>query len=132
MAETLDLSQLIEERPTVRLPDGDFKMRRPEELTFTQFGRQTAIGKTLIEQAEHVGEEGVLDQLQQLVIEAAQILLVDFPDDIAATVTPGMYLSISRFFSRLANANEAEASESGSSSAPGVSDSTDRPAEAAA
>lgn len=129
MADALQVLDLTgaPDRPTVKLPGGDFEMRLAEELTFQQFSRQVQIGKQLIARAGDVDEEGVLDELQALVIEAGQILLVDLSDEAAADITPGMYLKISGFFNQLAHANAAEPTVTGSNSVPGASDSTETP-----
>jgi hypothetical protein len=98
-------------------------MRLSEELTFEDFARQVKIGKTLAERIEFVEEDGVLEELQALVVEASQMILIKLDDAAAADITPGMYLKISTFFRQLADAIGAAASESGSSSAPDASDS---------
>lgn len=122
----LDLSAPAEGRPTVRLPAGDYQLRLAEELTFDEFGRQVELGKILIEKAGRVKEDGMLEELQDIVSEAAQIILVDCPDDIARTVTPGMFQKISALFTKLAReVGDVKASETGSSDAPSVNDSTE-------
>lgn len=91
------------DRPTVRLPQGDFKMRLAEDLTFVQFGRQLQIFNTILELAEKdVAEEGVLEEMQGLVVEASGVLLIDLSDEAAAEITPGMYMKINDFFNGLA------------------------------
>lgn len=99
-SQILDLTG-TPDRPTVKLDKGDFKMRLPEELTFAEFGRQAAIGATLVTMSERADEDGVLEELQALVMEAAKGLLIDLTDDAALSLTPGMYLKISDFFNGL-------------------------------
>ena len=113
------------DRPTVRLNAGDFKMRVPEELTFAQFGRQVAIGTTLVEMSSHSTEEGILDELQELVMEAAKNILIDLTDEAAESLTPGMYLKISNFFNSLVSESVETASGNGSDSAPSATDSSE-------
>lgn len=87
--------------PVVRLPEGDFKMRTPEELTFEQFGRQVSIGKQLIDLAGRVAEDGVMGELQHLVVEASNMILIDLTEKAARNLTPGRYLRINDFFNGL-------------------------------
>ena len=112
------------DRPTVRLDAGDFEMKLPEELTFAEFARQAVIGTTLVTMSSHADEEGVLDDLQELVMEAAGNILVDLTDEAGLSLTPGMYLKISNFFNGLVDVSATTTSESGLDSAPGASDST--------
>ena len=114
--------------PVVRLPEGDFEMLTQEELTFEQFGRQVHIGNRLVERAAHVEEDGVLEELQELVMEAARMILIDLTDEAAANLTPGRYLKISNFFNTLAAEDGQSESEPGLSSAPDASGSTERQA----
>jgi len=129
LPQILDLT-LTPDRPTVRLPVGDYQMRLAEELTFQEFSDQIAAGKSLRDKAEEVGDPGVLEELQGLVASAAQTILVDLDDEAAATITPGQFLKMSTFFTELATASGAPASESGSSSAPDASDSSEASAAA--
>jgi len=126
MANTLllDLSE-TPDHPTVKLPDGDFEMRTPDELTFEEFGRQMRIGKELIERSSSINEEGVLAELQALVIEAAHLVLIDLTDEAAENLTPGRYLKISSFFNSLAHLDGAEVNSSGTNSAPNANASTE-------
>jgi len=129
--QVLDLTG-APERPTVKLPEGDFKMRIAEELTFEEFGRQTALGQTLIERAAEAAQPGegqaeLLGGLQTLVVEAAKMILIDLTDEAAANLTPGRYLKINNFFNALALAATVtlQASEPGLSSVPDASDSSE-------
>ena len=124
LPQILDLT-IGPDRPTVRLPVGDYEMRLAEELTFQEFSDQIRAGKALRDKAEDVDQEGVLEELQGLVATASQKILVDLDDEAAATITPGQFLKISTFFTELATASGAPASESGSNSAPDASDSSE-------
>lgn len=125
MAKMLELSTTDFDRPIVRIDGEDFEMRVPEELTFSQFGRQITIGKRVIELAEHGVDESGLLELHELIVEAAQLLLINVPNDVARKITPGLYRRIQTFFNELGSADddEAEASDSASNSPPGASDS---------
>jgi len=105
------------DRAMVKLPNGKntkyFELRTPEELTFEQFARQVKVGKELTDRASSVGEEGVLEELQTLVVEAAHMILVDLTDQAAKALTPGRYLKIQSFFNSQANLSEAENTETG-------------------
>lgn len=120
----LDLSE-VPDHPTVMLPEGDFELRTPDELTFQEFGRQMRIGKELIERAASISEEGVLEELQALVIEAAHLVLINLTDEAAENLTPGRYLKISSFFNSLTHLEEQEKNKPGLKSAPDASDSTE-------
>ncbi len=107
----LDLTGLPE-RAMVKLPHGKttkfFELRSPEELTFAEFARQAQIGKELTERASSSGEEGVLEELQTLILEGAHIILVDLSASAAKALTPGRYLKIYSFFNSQAGLEEAE------------------------
>lgn len=120
--QTLDLTT-IADRPIVKLQQGDFEIRHPEELTFSEFGRQQKIGAEIIEQADKVAEDGVLEFLEDLVVEASQIMFVELPEDVARALTPGMYLKIARFFNGLTGEEEPPVSKTSENSAPSASDS---------
>lgn len=123
-SKILDLT-IAPVHPIVRLPEGDFEMRTAEELTFEQFGRQISIGKELTERAPEVGEPGVLEDLQKIVVEAAHIILIDLTDKAAENLTPGRYLKINDFFHKQAKEKEQPENESGLTSAPDVKDSSE-------
>lgn len=123
----LDLTGEAVERATVRLPEGDFKMRTADELTFEQFAMQMRIGRELVEMSQKVAEPGVLEETQRKVIKAAHIILLDLTDEAANNLTPGQFLKINNFFNKLARADRAPASATGTTPAPGVSGSTEVP-----
>lgn len=120
---TLDLTA-PPDRPLVKLPCGDYRMRMPEELTFEHFGFQVSVGKTMIELAGDVDNPGVLDELQGLIVKGARLILVDLDDAAAATITPGMFQRISAFFHALAGRDETPVSGTASSSSPDASASS--------
>lgn len=107
----LDLTGLPK-RPMVKLPHGNttkfFELRTPEELTFEEFARQAQIGRELTERASAAGEEGVLEELQALILEGAHMILVDLSASAAKALTPGRYLKIYSFFNSQVNPEEAE------------------------
>ena len=88
-------------------------MRLAEELTFDEFATEVRAGQAMVEKAPHVGEEGVLEELQTMIVKSARILLVDLDDAAAATITPGQYSRISAFFNKLGTAQPAVSSENG-------------------
>lgn len=100
-------------------------MLLPEELTFTQFSEQTAIGKRLIAIGDDVSEPGVLEELQELVVAGVRAILVGMDDAAAQQITPGQFLRISSFFKMLGDEDEATPSADGSSNAPGANDSSE-------
>ncbi len=104
-------------RPMVKLPHGSttkwFELRTPEELTFEEFARQVQVGRELTERASTVGEEGVLEELQALVVEGAHMILVDLSASAAKALTPGRYLKIYDFFNSQAKLSEAPSTETG-------------------
>ncbi len=129
--QVLDLTG-APERPTVKLPEGNFKMRVAEELTFKQFGRQISIGQTMIDRAAEASKPGkgqakLLKGLQDLIVESAHMILIDLTDEAAANLTPGSYLKINNFFNALASQERTmqRASEPGLSSVPDASDSSE-------
>ena len=112
----LDLTG-IPDRPMVKLPHGKgstkwFELRTPEELTFEEFARQVQIGKELTERASSAGEEGVLEELQALILEGANLILIDLSASAAKALTPGRYLKIYDFFNSQAKL-EAPSTETG-------------------
>jgi hypothetical protein len=120
------------ERPTVKLPEGEFKMRLAEELTFKQFGRQISIGQTLMDRAAEAAQPGenqakLIKGLQTLIVESAHMILIDLTDEAAAALTPGRYLKVNNFFNKLATQERImqRASEPGLSSVPDASDSSE-------
>lgn len=113
------------ERPTVRLDQGDFKMRNPEEFYFRDFAKITAMGERITELVE-AGLSSHAAELDTLVGEGIKEILVDPSDEAVAAMTPKRFQRIFDFFNRLATVAEdddAEASETASSSSPGASDS---------
>lgn len=122
--QVLDLSG-APERPTVKLPQGDYELRLPEELTFVEFAEQQRIGKETQELAADAGDPEVLEKLQANVAAGAQLILVDLEDEVAAELTPGMFLKISAFFRRLGDEIVAPPSGSGEGSATGSNGSTE-------
>lgn len=114
----------------MKLPAGDFRMRTPEELTFEQFGFQVRAGKKLIEKAPDVDKDGVLDELQTIIAEAAKVILVGLDDAAARTITPGQFQRISLFFNELAGTTATPASNTGASSSGGASASSETSATA--
>lgn len=121
--QVLDLSG-PPKRPTVKLPDGDFEMLMPEELTFDQFAAQVTLGKRILEKAEGATNPETLLELQDLVVEGSMQMLVDLPEETARTITPGMYLKISVFFKQLGDEIGSASSATGTNSADGSTDSS--------
>ena len=105
------------DRPMVKLPHGNttkyFELRLPEELTFEEFARQVQVGKELTERAGTAGDEGVLEELQALVVEGAHMILVDLSASAAKALTPGRYLKVYDFFNSQAKLSEAASTETG-------------------
>jgi hypothetical protein len=112
----LDLTG-IPKRPMVKLPHGKvtkyFELRTPEELTFEEFARQVQIGKELTERAGSAGEEGVLEELQALILEGANLILIDLSASAAKALTPGRYLRVYDFFNSQAKLSEADTTKGG-------------------
>jgi hypothetical protein len=128
MAETLDLSSKT--RPTVRMDQGDFAMRRPEEFHYRDHAKLVVLGERITELTDGDKGGGVAEnaeELDRLTAEAIDQLIVDATPEALAAITPAIFGQIFEFFSKLAPsiADGAEASESASSSSPGASDSTE-------
>ena len=92
------------DRPTVRLPAGDYKMRVPQELTFEEIGAQVRAGKAMIEAAPKLDQDGVAEELQALIVGSATVLLIDLDAEAAATITPDQHTKILAFFNELGDA----------------------------
>ncbi len=110
--DMLDLTAELE-RPTVRLEAGDYKMRLHEELTFDEFALQVRTGKEMEEKSSEIGTDGVLEELQAMIVKSSMIMLVGLDPEAAATITPGQYGKILHFFNKLGSAVAATPSESG-------------------
>ena len=124
-SQILDLTGAAERRPTIKFDHGDYSMLLVEELTFAQFSAQAAIGKRLIAVGDDVDKEGVLEELQVLIVEAVRMICPDMDDEAAQRVTPGQFLRISAFFNELGAAAGTTSSVPGSSDAPDASDSSE-------
>ena len=126
MAETLDIRST--ERPTIHMDQGDFKLRRPGEFHYRDYAKLVVLGERITELADSDKGGGVpenADELDKLTAEAIDQLIVDATPEVLDAITPEIFGQIFDFFNKLAPANEdeAEASETASSSSPGASDS---------
>lgn len=135
----LDLSGPVD-RPKVRLPEGDFGIRLPEELTMSEYARVLRImghieqiGDEFRESSSDVekatSEGGLLDQMQEAIVEGARLMIVDVTDEAARNLTPGQFGRLTGFFNALTRRGaEGVPSSPSSSSAPGASASTEHQA----
>lgn len=113
-SNVLDLT--ISERPTVRLDQGDFELRLPEELSLTEYGRFTGVGLVIQERAAEAVDvdtgdvnEEVLEEVQVLLASVVKSIFVDLPDEVAKSITPGMFMKVARFFRGLSGVQAEEA-----------------------
>ena len=124
----IDLDLSAPERPTVRLDQGDFKMRHPEEFQFRDFAKIKTIGDRITELVE-AGLAENAEELDGLLGEGIRQIVVDPSDEVVASMTPKRFQRMFDFFNKLGPDEEddgdAEASETASSSSPGASDSTE-------